>query len=177
FHRMSHEVNAFWAAHVVHHQSEEYNLAVALRQGAFQSSFSWVFYLPLAVIGFPPLLFLTVSSLDTLYQFWIHTRAIGRLGPLEWVLNTPSHHRVHHGRNPQYIDRNHAGTLIIWDRMFGTFEPEGHAVIYGVTEPIASWNPVWANFHAYRNLWADAKRAKHWWDKIRIWFMPPGWKP
>ena len=101
FHRKSHEVNAFWAAHVVHHSSEEYNLSVALRQGAFQPVFSWIFYLPLAVIGFPPLMFLTVSSIDTLYQFWIHTRAIGKLGPLEGILNTPSNHRVQHGRNPK----------------------------------------------------------------------------
>ena len=115
-------MNAGWAAHVVHHQSEEYNLTVALRQGAFQPAFSWVFYLPLAVLGFPPAMFLAVSSFNTLYQFWIHTRLIGRLGPLEWVLNTPSHHRVHHGRNPRYIDRNHGGTLIVWDRLFGTFE-------------------------------------------------------
>ncbi len=121
FHRWSHEVGAGWAAHVVHHQSEEYNLTVALRQGALQPAFSWVFYLPLAVLGFPPAMFLAVSSFNTLYQFWIHTRLIGRLGPLEWVLNTPSHHRVHHGRNPRYIDRNHGGTLIVWDRLFGTF--------------------------------------------------------
>ena len=127
FHRVSHESNLPWAAHVVHHQSEEYNLAVALRQSAFQPLLSWAFYLPLAVLGFPPLVFLTAASLDTLYQFWIHTRLIGRLGPLEWIFNTPSHHRVHHGQNPQYIDRNHAGIFIIWDRMFGTFEPEAGA--------------------------------------------------
>ena len=114
-------MSAGWAAHVVHHQSEEYNLTVALRQGALQPAFSWVFYLPLAVLGFPPAMFLAVSSFNTLYQFWIHTRLIGRLGPLEWVLNTPSHHRVHHARNPRYIDRNHGGTLIVWDRLFGTF--------------------------------------------------------
>ena len=109
FHRASHEVNVGWAAHVVHHQSEEYNLAVALRQGALQPAVSWVFYLPLAVLGFPPAMFLAVSSIDTLYQFWIHTRLVGRLGPLEWVLNTPSHHRVHHARNPRYIDSNYGG--------------------------------------------------------------------
>jgi sterol desaturase/sphingolipid hydroxylase (fatty acid hydroxylase superfamily) len=112
FHRWSHEVNAGWAAHVVHHQSEEYNLSVALRQGAFQPAFSWLFYLPLALVGFPPAMFLAVSSFNTLYQFWIHTRLVGRLGPLEWLLNTPSHHRVHHARNPKYVDRNHGGTLV-----------------------------------------------------------------
>ncbi len=177
FHRMSHEVNAFWAAHVVHHQSEEFNLAVALRQGAFQSSFSWIFYLPLAWIGLPPLLFLTLSSINTLYQFWIHTRAIDRLGPLEWVLNTPSHHRVHHGRNPKYIDRNHAGTLIIWDRLFGTFAPEEEEPVYGITTPLASWDPVWANLHYWADLGRRARRSSHFADKLRLFVKPPGWNP
>jgi alkylglycerol monooxygenase len=177
FHRTSHEVNAFWAAHVVHHQSEEFNLAVALRQGAFQSSFSWVFYLPLAWIGLPPLLFLTLSSINTLYQFWIHTRAIGRLGPLEWMLNTPSHHRVHHGRNPKYVDRNHAGTLIVWDRMFGTFAREEEEPVYGITTPLASWDPVWANVHYWADLGRRARRASRFADKLRLFVKPPGWNP
>jgi sterol desaturase/sphingolipid hydroxylase (fatty acid hydroxylase superfamily) len=177
FHRLSHEVNFLWGAHVVHHQSEDYNLSVALRQATFQSLFSWVFYLPLALAGFPPLMFVAVLSFTTLYQFWIHTRLIGKLGPLEWILNTPSHHRVHHGRNPEYIDRNHGGTLIVWDRLFGTFEEERAEVIYGVTEPVKSWNPVWANFHYYGDLLHDARRAKHWPDKVKIWFMTPGWRP
>jgi len=177
FHRKSHEVNAFWAAHVVHHQSEEYNLAVALRQGAFQSAFSWIFYLPLAVIGFPPLMFLAVSSVDTLYQFWIHTRAIGKLGPLEWILNTPSNHRVHHGRNPKYIDRNHAGMLIIWDRMFGTYVPEQEEPVYGITTPLQSWNPVWANLHYWVDLFGKARRAARPVDKVRLFLARPGWHP
>jgi alkylglycerol monooxygenase len=177
FHRLSHEVNAFWAAHVVHHQSEDYNLAVALRQGAFQSSFSWVFYLPLALLGFPPLLFLTLTSIDTLYQFWIHTRAIGTLGPLEWVLNTPSHHRVHHGRNPRYIDRNHAGTFIVWDRMFGTFQQEDEEAVYGITTPLASWNPMWANLHYWVELVGKARRTARWSDRVRLFLKPPGWHP
>jgi alkylglycerol monooxygenase len=177
FHRRSHEVNAFWAAHVVHHQSEEYNLAVALRQGAFQSAFSWIFYLPLALIGFPPLMFLTVSSIDTLYQFWIHTRAIGRLGPLEWVLNTPSNHRVHHGRNPKYIDRNHGGILIVWDRLFGTYAPEEEEPVYGVTVPLRSWNPLWANLHYWVELFGKARRAARPADKLRLFLARPGWLP
>jgi sterol desaturase/sphingolipid hydroxylase (fatty acid hydroxylase superfamily) len=177
FHRMSHEVNAFWAAHVVHHQSEEYNLAVALRQGAFQSAFSWVFYLPLALIGFPPLMFLTVSSVDTLYQFWIHTRAIGRMGPLEWVLNTPSNHRVHHGRNPKYIDRNHGGILIVWDRLFGTYQREEEEPAYGITTPLESWNPVWANLHYWVELAGKARRTPRLADKVRMFLKPPGWHP
>lgn len=177
FHRMSHEVNAAWAAHAVHHQSEEYNLTVALRQGTFQPFFSWFFYLPLAVAGFPPEWFAAMSSFNTLYQFWIHTRAIGKLGPLEWVLNTPSHHRVHHGRNPKYLDKNHAGTLIVWDRMFGTFQEEEEEPVYGIVRPLASWNPLWANVHEYVEIFEDAKAAPYWTDKLKIWFMPPGWTP
>jgi alkylglycerol monooxygenase len=177
FHRWSHEVNAGWAAHIVHHQSEEMNLAVALRQSVFQGALSWVFNLPLALVGFPPAMFLTVSAINTLYQFWIHTRAIGKLGPLEWVLNTPSHHRVHHGRNPKYIDRNHAGSLIVWDRMFGTFQEEEEEPVYGITRPLASWNPVWANFHYWAELWRTSRRATRLRDRFRIFWKPPGWKP
>lgn len=177
FHRMSHEVGAFWAAHSVHHQSEEYNLSVALRQGAFQSFFSWVFYLPLAVIGFSPTTFVTCSALNTLYQFWIHTRLIGKLGPIEWVFNTPSHHRVHHGRNPRYIDRNHAGVLIIWDRWFGTFVPEAEEPVYGVVKPLASTNPLWANFAGWADLLAVAGRANRFLDRLRPFVAAPGWRP
>jgi sterol desaturase/sphingolipid hydroxylase (fatty acid hydroxylase superfamily) len=177
FHRVSHRVNAVWATHVVHHQSEEYNLAVALRQGAFQGWFSWVFYLPLAIVGFPPLMFLTLSAFDTLYQFWIHTRVIGRLGPLEWVLNTPSHHRVHHACNPKYIDRNYAGTLIVWDRMFGTFKQEEDEPVYGITRPLRSWNPVWANLHVWVDLFGKARRATRLADRVRLFLRPPGWQP
>jgi alkylglycerol monooxygenase len=177
FHRWSHEAGAGWAAHVVHHQSEEYNLAVALRQGAFQPAFSWAFYLPLAVLGFPPAMFLGASSINTLYQFWIHTRLIGRLGPLEWVLNTPSHHRVHHGRNPRYVDRNHGGTLIVWDRLFGTFREEGDEPVYGITKPLASWNPVWANLHQWVEMWDVARGSGRPLDALRVLWKPPGWRP
>lgn len=177
FHRKSHQINALWAAHIVHHQSEEYNLTVALRQSWFQSAFSWVFYLPLAFAGFDPIMFLTVSAFNTLYQFWIHTRTIGRMGPLEWFLNTPSHHRVHHGSNPKYIDKNHAGTLIIWDRMFGTFQEEEEDVVYGITKPLASWNPVWANIHYWIDLYSSAKNAPNLSDKIKVFINAPGWFP
>jgi len=177
FHRVSHRMNAPWAAHIVHHQSEEFNLAVALRQSVFQSWFSWIFYLPLALIGFPPPMFLTVSAFDTLYQFWIHTRAIDKLGPLEWILNTPSHHRVHHGRNPKYLDKNYAGIFIIWDRMFGTFEPETEPVVYGVTEPLNSWNPIWANFHYWAKLKNIAREFPHALDRVKLFLMPPEWRP
>jgi sterol desaturase/sphingolipid hydroxylase (fatty acid hydroxylase superfamily) len=177
FHRWSHEVNAGWAAHVVHHQSEEYNLSVALRQGAFQPVFSWLFYLPLALVGFPPPMFLAVSSFNTLYQFWIHTRLIGRLGPLEWLLNTPSHHRVHHARNPRYVDRNHGGTLIVWDRLFGTFGEEGDEPVYGTTRPLATWNPLWANLHYWSEMWRLARRAGRPLDRLRVLWKRPGWRP
>lgn len=177
FHRMSHQINALWAAHIVHHQSEEYNLTVALRQSWFQSWFSWVFYLPLAFIGFDPLLFVTLSAFNTLYQFWIHTRAIKSMGFLEHILNTPSHHRVHHGSNPKYIDKNHAGTLIIWDKLFGTFQKEEEDVYYGITTPLASWNPVWANFHYWIELWQTAKKSTTLGDKLNVFIKPPGWYP
>ena len=177
FHRMSHEVNVFWAAHVVHHQSEEFNLAVALRQGALQGWFSWIFYLPLAALGFPPLVFLAVNAANTLYQFWIHTRAIGRLGPLEWVLNTPSNHRVHHGRNPRYIDRNHGGTLIVWDRLFGTYAKEEEEPVYGITTPLRSFDPVWANVAYWADLGGRARRTSRFADKLRLFFARPGWNP
>jgi sterol desaturase/sphingolipid hydroxylase (fatty acid hydroxylase superfamily) len=177
FHRVSHRMNAPWAAHIVHHQSEDYNLAVALRQGTFQSWFSWIFYLPLAIVGFPPPMFLAMSAFDTLYQFWIHTRAIDKLGPLEWFMNTPSHHRVHHGRNPKYLDKNYAGIFIIWDRLFGTFEPEVDPVVYGVTEPLNSWNPIWANFHYWAKLKSLAQTFPRTIDRVKLFFMPPGWQP
>jgi sterol desaturase/sphingolipid hydroxylase (fatty acid hydroxylase superfamily) len=177
FHRTSHEVNALWAAHVVHHQSEDFNLAVALRQGALQGAMSWVFYLPLAWLGLPPVVFLTLSSINTLYQFWIHTRAIGKLGPLEWVLNTPSNHRVHHGRDPKYVDRNHGGTLIVWDRIFGTYAAEEDEPVYGITKPLRSWNPVWAHLHYWVELFEIARRAGRAADKARVFLARPGWRP
>jgi sterol desaturase/sphingolipid hydroxylase (fatty acid hydroxylase superfamily) len=176
-HRFAHLWAAPWAAHVVHHQSEEFNLIVALRQSAFEEYLLAAFYLPLALVGFPPAWYVAMFSFNLIWQFWCHTRLIGRLGPLEWVFNTPSHHRVHHGRNPVYLDKNFAGTLIIWDRLFSTFEPEGEEVIYGITRPFKSWNPVWANFHYWAELARDAWQAPYGWDKVRIWFMPLGWRP
>lgn len=177
FHRMSHQINALWAAHIVHHQSEEYNLTVALRQSWFQSWFAWVFYLPLAWIGFDPLMFVTLSAFNTLYQFWIHTRTIKSMGFLEHILNTPSHHRVHHGSNPKYIDKNHAGSLIIWDKLFGTFQKEEEEVYYGITTPLASWNPVWANIHYWNELWSTAKKSTRITDRIKVFTKSPGWFP
>jgi len=178
FHRMAHEISLFWGTHIVHHQSEEYNLSVALRQSSFQGFVSMVFYLPLALVGFNPISFVTINAFQTLYQFWIHTKAIDRMPTwFEFLFNTPSHHRVHHGRNPKYIDKNHGGTLIIFDRMFGTFQPEEEEVIYGVTKPLASWNPVWANFDWYADMWQDLKKEMTWADRLRLLFNKPGWLP
>lgn len=178
FHRMSHEVNFLWAAHIVHHQSEEYNLSVALRQSWLQDNFSWAFYLPLAFLGFTPEMFLTVKALDTLYQFWIHTKFVKKMPfGLENVLMTPSHHRVHHGSNPKYIDKNHGGTFIIWDKMFGTFQLEEEEVVYGITTPVKSWNPVWVNAEYWVELFNTAAKTSKFIDKIKVFLMPPGWFP
>ncbi|MES3033577.1 MAG: sterol desaturase family protein [Gemmatimonadota bacterium] len=177
-HRYSHTIHLLWAGHVVHHSSEEYNLTVALRQSALHGLLSWVFFVPLAVIGLPWELFATCYALNLVYQFWIHTREIDRLPAwLKWWLNTPSHHRVHHGVNPQYQDRNYAGALIIWDRLFGTFEPEVEPVVYGITTPLGSWNPVWANVHVFADIARDAWRTRRWRDKWRVVFGHPGFVP
>lgn len=178
FHRLSHEVNFLWAAHVVHHQSEEYNLSVALRQSWLQDNFSWAFYLPLAFLGFPPEMFFTAKALDTLYQFWIHTKFVKKMPlGLEHILMTPSHHRVHHGSNPKYIDKNHGGTFIIWDKMFGTFQAEEEEVVYGITTPVKSWNPVWVNAEYWVELFNTASKTTQFIDKIKVFLMPPGWFP
>lgn len=176
-HRMSHEINLFWGGHVVHHQSEEYNLSVALRQSSFQVVWTFFFYLPLAFAGFETTDFLLMSAFNTLYQFWIHTETINRMGWFELVFNTPSHHRVHHGRDPKYIDKNHAGTLIIWDKMFGTFQEEEERPTYGITKPINSWNGVWANFSHYATMAHELKSIRSWSDKFRYLFNKPGWLP
>lgn len=177
FHRFSHEVNMIWATHIVHHQSEDYNLSVALRQSSFQGFFSLIFYLPLAVLGFSPLMTLTVIAINTLYQFWIHTELIRTMGWFEWIFNTPSHHRVHHGSNPEYIDKNHGGTFIIWDRLFGTFQQELKPVVYGITTPLKSWDPLHANVHYWRDLIQQAKKLPGITNKIKVFVMPPGWNP
>lgn len=178
FHRLAHEISILWGSHVVHHQSEEYNLTVALRQAWLQGAFSWVFYLPLAVVGFSPASFLTIASLQTLYQFWIHTKLIDRMHPVfEYVFNTPSHHRVHHGVNPKYIDKNHGGTLIIFDRWFGTFQAEDEEVVYGITKQTNSWNPVWVNFEYWIDLFKEAFRVHTIKNFILMMVKAPGWKP
>lgn len=178
FHRISHEVNLFWAGHVIHHTSEEYNLIVALRQTGIGSFVSWPFYLPIALLGFHPWMFLACGQLNLIYQFWVHTKAVKSLGKIgEFFLSTPSHHRVHHAINPEYIDKNHGGILIIWDRIFGTFQKEEAPPVYGTVKPLASFNPVWANFHYLVDILKMSWNAKGIWNKIKVWFMPPGWEP
>jgi alkylglycerol monooxygenase len=173
FHRASHRMNFLWAAHVVHHQSEEYNLAVALRQSWLQEAFSAFFYLPLALAGIPVEAMLVAVAANTIGQFWFHTRAIGRLGPLERFLNTPSHHRVHHGRNPKYLDRNYAGVLIVWDRIFGTFQEEEEEPVYGIVKPLESWSVLRANTHYWIDLAGLSRRATGWRAKLAVWVLPP----
>ncbi|MFN8309009.1 MAG: sterol desaturase family protein [Chitinophagales bacterium] len=179
-HRLSHEVNFLWGAHVVHHQSEEYNLSVALRQSWIHNLIAFFIFLPIPLLGFHPLTFGVAAGIDTLYQFWIHTKAIKKLPfGLEYILNTPSHHRVHHAVNPKYIDKNHAGVFIIWDRMFGTFQPELEDVdiVYGITTPFKSWNPAWANLHYYVEMWRAASKMTRLGDKLKMIVARPGWLP
>ncbi len=178
FHRLSHEVSVLWGTHVVHHQSEEYNLSVALRQSATQTFGSFWFYLPLAFIGFSPTLFATIAAIQTLYQFWIHTRLIDKMPAwFEYFFNTPSHHRVHHGVNPKYIDKNHGGTLIIFDRMFATFQLEEEEVHYGVTSQLKSWNIAVANFDYYGWILQQLSKVKNAKDFFLVLLRKPGWRP
>jgi sterol desaturase/sphingolipid hydroxylase (fatty acid hydroxylase superfamily) len=177
FHRVSHESRVFWASHVVHHSSEHYNLSTALRQ-------TWVpvtylpFWLPLPLLGFPPWMVLLAQSWSLIYQFGLHTERVGRLPrPLEAVLNTPSHHRVHHGANEVYLDRNYGGILIVWDRLFGSFEPEGERVRYGLTTNLQTFRPLRVAFHEYSALWHDLRRVRSWRTRAGLLFHGPGWRP
>jgi alkylglycerol monooxygenase len=177
-HRYGHEWRIMWASHVAHHQSEEFNLSTALRQTC-TDYIGFVFYIPLYLAGIPAPAILTVGSLNLIYQFWVHTEHIRRLGPLEWLLVTPSNHRVHHARNPEYIDKNYGGVFIVWDRLFGTFKDEAPdtACVYGITKGLASWNPLWANLHVWTDTARLAWRTRRIGDKFRIWFKPPVWVP
>jgi sterol desaturase/sphingolipid hydroxylase (fatty acid hydroxylase superfamily) len=178
-HRAGHRVALFWASHVVHHQSEDYNLSTALRQTSSGWLAGWIFYLPLAIAGVPPLVFGVVALIDLLYQFWVHTEQIGRLGWFDRWFCAPSNHRVHHAVNDRYLDRNYGGVLIVWDRLFGTYAEEDGAepCVYGTRAPLRSWNPVRANLQVYAELARDAWRTRRWTDKVRVWTMPPGWRP
>ncbi len=177
WHRLSHEVNLLWAAHVVHHHSEDYNLAVALRQSVTTWATTIPFYYPLALLGVPPLPFGVVLGLSTLYQFWIHTELIPPLGFLEKIFNTPALHRVHHAINPGYLDKNHAATFSFFDRMFGTWQPETEPCVYGTTAPLQSFNPVYAQVERYVELFRLAARAPTLKDRFKVFFASPAWRP
>ncbi|MGQ9426409.1 sterol desaturase family protein [Gilvimarinus sp. F26214L] len=177
-HRYGHEWRIMWASHVAHHQSEEYNLSTALRQTG-TDYIGFVFYIPLYLAGLPAHAIITVGSLNLIYQFWVHTRHVGTLGPLEWVFITPSNHRVHHARNPEYLDKNYGGVFILWDRLFGTYQPERADLpcAYGITTGLHSWNPVWANFHVWVDTARVAAQCRSWKDRLSVWFRSPGWLP
>ncbi|MEO6773300.1 MAG: sterol desaturase family protein [Kofleriaceae bacterium] len=175
FHRAHHEVRCLWAAHVVHHSSERFNLSTALRQPLLTPITGPLFWVPLAVVGYPPAMILTAQAWSLLYQFWIHTETIDRLGPLEWVMNTPSHHRVHHGANVEYLDRNHAGIFILWDRLFGTFEREDARVVYGLTKNLHTFHLAKVGFHDVAAMARDVVRAPTLRAKLGYIFAAPGW--
>jgi sterol desaturase/sphingolipid hydroxylase (fatty acid hydroxylase superfamily) len=178
-HRAGHEVNLLWAAHVVHHQSEHYNLSTALRQTSTGGLLGWIFYLPMALLGFPVSVFVGVALIDLLYQFWVHTEQIGRLGWFDRVFCSPSNHRAHHAVNDRYLDRNYGGILIVWDRLFGSFveEDDTDPPVYGTRAPLRSWNPLWANVEVYWAAAQDMWHARRWRDKLLVWVKPPGWRP
>lgn len=178
-HRFGHRVALGWAAHAVHHQSEDYNLSTALRQTGSGFLLGWIFYLPLALLGVPPLVFASVALIDLLYQFWVHTQQIGRLGWFDRWFCSPSNHRAHHAVNDRYLDRNYGGILIVWDRLFGTFVEEDDAdpCVFGTRSPLRSWDPISANLQVYRELLQTSRAARRWRDKLRVWIAPPGWQP
>ncbi|XP_038300259.1 alkylglycerol monooxygenase isoform X11 [Canis lupus familiaris] len=170
------EVNIMWAGHQTHHSSEDYNLSTALRQSVLQIYTSWMFYSPLALF-IPPSVYAVHLQFNLLYQFWIHTEVINNLGPLELIINTPSHHRVHHGRNRYCIDKNYAGVLIIWDRIFGTFEAENEKVVYGLTHPINTFEPFQVQFHHLVYIWTTFWATPGFFNKFSVIFKGPGWGP
>lgn len=176
-HRAGHEVAVFWAAHVVHHQSQDYNLSTALRQTSSGALLGWVFYLPMALAGVPPLVFGVVALIDLLYQFWVHTEHVPKLGWFDRWFCSPSNHRVHHAVNDRYLDRNYGGVLIIWDRLFGSFKEEDEKCVYGTRSPLNSWDPLWSNAEVYWALARDSWHTRSWADKLRVWIKPPGWRP
>jgi sterol desaturase/sphingolipid hydroxylase (fatty acid hydroxylase superfamily) len=173
FHRVSHETRLFWNFHVVHHSSEQYNLSVAVRQSWFSGTLHWIFYAPVMLLGFAPWMFFTVHGFNLIYQFWVHTKHINKLGPLEWVFNTPSHHRVHHGVNNPYLDKNYAGVLIIWDKLFGSFVPETETPRYGIIKPLKSYNAVWINTHGWFEMVDAMRKQPTAWKKLQCIFGSP----
>lgn len=176
-HRLEHEHRIFWANHSVHHSSEDYNLSVSMRLCIIESAIEWIFLIPMILLGFSPFQTLVALLLVAQYQTWIHTEHIRKLGWLDEVFNTPSVHRVHHGSNPQYLDKNYGGILIIWDKLFGTFQREEAPVVYGLTKNINSNNPITINFIAYYEIWKDLKRCRSWKDRFKILFGDLTWRP
>ena len=179
FHRISHERQIFWASHVAHHQSEDYNLSTALRQTGTGAFVSWVFYIPMFLIGIPSYVFISVASLNLIYQFWVHSEHIPKLGWFENYFVTASNHRVHHAQNEQYIDKNYGGVFIIWDRMFGThkIENEDEPCIYGIRGTLNTFNPIWANLHVYVKIMREMWSSRDWKDKLYAPFARTGWSP
>ena len=178
-HRTGHEINILWASHVVHHSSEEFNLSTALRQSSTGFLFRWIFYIPLALLGYPVKVFVVVGLIDFLYMYWVHTQLIGKLGWLEYVFVTPSNHRVHHGQNDYCIDKNYGGIFSFWDRMFGTYadERDDEKTVYGIRKPLQSWNPLWANLHQFVQIWQQVKSAQNWRHRLMYVFAKPSWTP
>ena len=178
-HRLGHTCKLFWASHVVHHQSEEFNLTTALRQTSTGNFIGWIFYLPAALCGVPVVVYGMVGVIQLFYQFWPHTQLIGKMGFLDRWVQTPSNHRVHHAQNDIYLDKNYVGVLMIWDHLFGTYQDELDAepCIYGIRGQLFSWNPLWANWHYYWAMVKDSWRTSLWLDKVRVWYMNPGWRP
>ena len=179
-HRLEHEINILWNRHIIHHSSEEFNLSCALRQSISNfTSFIAIFMIPAALLGVPAKVIAIIAPIQLFMQFWYHTRLIDRMGWLENIIVTPSHHRVHHAINPQYLDKNYSQIFIVWDKLFGTFQPELEDVppVYGVKRQVNTWNPILINFQHVWLLVKDAWRAKSWADKCKIWFMPTGWRP
>lgn len=173
YHRLSHEVRMFWAIHISHHSSEKLNITTAMRGNFINNIFHTLFWAPLALIGFSPFIIIVSDAFSYFYQLWLHTRIIPRLGFYEWIFNTPSHHRVHHGSNKQYLDKNYGAVFIIWDRMFGTFAKEEEEVVYGLTKPLHTYNPIKIVFHECQDVYNDVRNAPSWKEKINILFRRP----
>ena len=178
-HRLHHENKLLWGTHVVHHHGEEFNLSTAMRQTSTGFLWKWIFYLPMVILGVPPLIFVAVGGLNLIYQYWVHTEHIGKLGWYEKIFITPSNHRIHHAKNPEYIDANYGGVFILWDRFFGTYIEEKDEIkpVYGTVKPLRSWNPLWANIEVFSGMVRDSFYTKHWKDKIKVWFSSTKWRP
>ncbi len=176
-HRIEHEHRILWANHSVHHSSEDYNLTISMRLSIVESAIEWIFLIPMILVGFNPFQAIIALLFVAQYQTWIHTERIVKLGWLDEVFNTPSVHRVHHGSNTKYLDKNYGGILILWDKLFGTFQREEEKVIYGLTKNINSNNPITINFIEYKNIWKDVKKCRTWKDRFKIIFGNLIWKP